>query len=78
MELVLQEPQFQLQQPPEPKRWKKLMAWLKNRFELRNERDHYIARIAIGSTALFASLAMTAAALGMPTGLGTTIDILLF
>ncbi|WP_083681722.1 hypothetical protein [Paenibacillus sp. FSL A5-0031] len=78
MELVLQEPQFQLQQPPEPKRWKKIMAWLKNRFELRNDRDHYIARIATGSTALFASLAMTAAALGMPTGLGTGIDILLF
>ncbi|WP_054024241.1 alpha/beta hydrolase family protein [Bacillus sp. FJAT-28004] len=76
MELVLQEPQ--LQQPPEPNRRKKTMAWLHGRFALRNERDHFVARVATGSTALFASLAMITAALGMPTGFGTTIDIFIF
>lgn len=75
MELALQEPEMLL---PEPSRWKKIKRWLNSRFAMRNSRDYFIWRIATGSTALFGSFSMLAAVLGMPTGLGTAIDIIVF
>lgn len=68
----------QLQPPMKTGKWKKIKTWVTERYAMRNERDLFVARIASGSTALFASLAMLAAVLGMPTGFGTGIDILVF
>jgi len=75
MELAIQEPELQL---PEPGRLRKMKAWYSSRFALRNDRDNFVSRIATGSTALFGSLSMLAAVLGMPTGLGAAVDIVVF
>lgn len=75
MELTLQEADQQL---PERSKMQKMRAWIKGRYAVRNKRDTFIWRIAAGSTALFGSLSMLAAVLGMPTGLGTLIDIIVF
>ncbi|MDQ8736683.1 alpha/beta hydrolase [Paenibacillus sp. LHD-38] len=65
-------------QPIVPSRWKKFKAWLTGRYAIRNARDQFVARVASGSLAVFASLAMLAAVLGMPTGFGTGIDVFVF
>ncbi|WP_138753363.1 alpha/beta hydrolase [Paenibacillus sinopodophylli] len=83
MELEMQEaeqlqPQLYAEPEPELSRWRKWLAWLKARFAARNERNGYRSRVAAGSIALFAALAMLTAVLGMPTGFGTVIDILAF
>ncbi|WP_036718570.1 chlorophyllase/cutinase-like alpha/beta fold protein [Paenibacillus harenae] len=75
MDLALQEPE---QQAPEPSRIHKVKGWLINRYRRRNRRDTRIWRIASGSLALFGSLSILAASLGMPTGFGTLIDAFLF
>lgn len=75
MELGIQDTEQQL---PEPSKWEKMKIWLSLRYSTRNAHDHFVWRIATGSTALFGSLSMLAAVLGMPTGLGTAIDIIVF
>ncbi|OBZ08151.1 MFS transporter [Bacillus sp. FJAT-26390] len=75
MELGLQDTEIQRY---EPSKWEKTKTWLTNRYVTRNARDHLVWRTATGSTALFGSLSMLAAVLGMPTGLGTAIDIIIF
>lgn len=72
LELQQQEPQ------PERRRKRKIKAWIVERYSVRSDRDHYMWRIATGGTAFFGSLSMLAAVFGMPTGLGTVIDIILF
>jgi dienelactone hydrolase len=76
MELGLQETEEQ--QLLELSKWQKTKTWLNIRYTTRNARDHFVWRIAAGSTASFGSLSMLAAVLGMPTGLGTAIDIIAF
>lgn len=66
------------QQMPEPSRPQQMKAWVMNRYYVRNKRDTYVWRVATGSTAMFGSLSMLTAALGMPTGFGTFVDLILF
>jgi dienelactone hydrolase len=75
MELDLQNTELQRF---EPSKWEKTKTWLISRYVTRNARDSLVWRTATGSTALFGSLSMVAAVLGMPTGLGTAIDIIIF
>jgi hypothetical protein len=75
MELTLQEADQQL---PKRSKLQKMRAWMRGRYAIRNSRDTFVSRIAAGSTALFGSLSMLAAVLGMPTGFGTLIDIIVF
>ncbi len=78
MDLILHEPEHQAPLPPQPRKWERLKSYIGKKFALRNNRDHYIWRVATGSTALFGSIAMATAVLGMPTGLGTSIDLIIF
>lgn len=75
MELTLQEADQQL---PGRSKMQKMRAWIRSRYVMRNNRDTYVWRIAAGSTALFGSISMLTAVLGMPTGFGTLIDIIVF
>ncbi|CAM4520322.1 dienelactone hydrolase [Paenibacillus endophyticus] len=80
MELESQVPEQPVHHYAEPpiSRRKRTYAWIKSRFAARNERNGYSSRVAKGSLVFFASLAMLAAVLGMPTGFGIGIDILVF
>ncbi|MHA6483753.1 alpha/beta hydrolase [Paenibacillus sp. strain BS8-2] len=59
-------------------RLKRLGRWATSRYIIRNERDKRISRIASGSLVFFATLAMSLATMGMPTGLGKWLDQILF
>jgi dienelactone hydrolase len=75
MELMLPQPELQ------PQKWgkgRRLLEWVVQRYAARKERDTYIWRVATGGLALFASIAMTAATLGMPTGLPMWVDLTVF
>jgi Dipeptidyl aminopeptidases/acylaminoacyl-peptidases len=72
MELELVEQQ--LQPAPEPRR-KRFVAWLRDRLARRLEYDGPLWRSGAASLLLFGSAAITTAALGMPTGFGTAVDI---
>ncbi|GLX69140.1 hypothetical protein MU1_34850 [Paenibacillus glycanilyticus] len=74
MELELMEPHPQ----PLPERgpWRKRLAdWLRRRTARRLEYDGPLWRAGAAGLLLFGSAAITAAALGMPTGFGMAIDI---
>lgn len=64
-----------VQKPNKPRA---LQGWLAKRFKLRHARDSRITRIAAGSVALFGTMSMAAAVLGMPTGMGIAIDLFIF
>ncbi|WP_162341500.1 alpha/beta hydrolase family protein [Paenibacillus paridis] len=78
MDLILHEPEQQAPLPPQPRKREQLKSWVGYRFATRNSRDHYHWRVATGSMALFGSIAMATAVLGMPTGLGTSVDLIIF
>lgn len=56
----------------------KFAAWLRMRYDLRADRDSFVWRIATGSLIGFGSLSMYTAVMGMPTGLGPLLDIVIF
>ncbi|MHA7962750.1 alpha/beta hydrolase [Paenibacillus sp. CAU 1782] len=59
--------------------WPRLMiAWLKDRFAKRLDREGFLSRFATGSLALFGAVAMSLQVSGIPTGLGTIPDQLIF
>ncbi|WP_424766207.1 alpha/beta hydrolase family protein [Paenibacillus sp. sgz302251] len=74
---MLQDPQLQLPEPSGSK-LQRFKGWLAARYSCRNIRDTFLWRTASGSTAAFGSLSMLAAVLGVPTGFGTAIDIIIF
>jgi dienelactone hydrolase len=66
--------ELELIQQPEPRR-RRLASWLRNRFTRRLEYDAPLWRAGSAGLLLFGSAAIIAAALGMPTGFGTAVDI---
>lgn len=68
MELVVQE----------QRKLARFALWLKLRYEARAARDTFVWRVASGSLILFGAIAMFTAVMGMPTGLGTFADSLIF
>jgi dienelactone hydrolase len=52
--------------------------WMRSRYKLRLSRDNRLTYYATGSMAFLGTAAMSLAAKGMPTGLGTWLDQLLF
>ncbi|RJE89904.1 alpha/beta hydrolase [Paenibacillus sp. 1011MAR3C5] len=62
---------------PRP-RARKAADWFKSRYALRLKREGFVTRFAGGMCILFSSISMSLAVLGMPTGLGVWIDLLLF
>lgn len=76
MELELIQPQPQLQPEPESEpRGRRILHWIRYRLAKRMEYDGPLWRAGAAGLLLFGSAAITTAALGMPTGLGTAIDI---
>lgn len=72
MDLELIQPQLQ----PEPEsRGKRLLGWIRYRLASRLEYDGPLSRAGAAGLLLFGSAAITTAALGMPTGFGTAVDI---
>lgn len=71
MEVVVQE-------PGKISKRRKLASWVGTRFAVRYARDGYITNFAAGGVALFGMLSMAAAVLGMPTGLGIYLDLIIF
>lgn len=61
-----------------PSRMKRLGRWLLLRYKARLQRENRVTSFAAGSGVLFSTAAMAVAVLGMPTGLGTLLDMLLF
>lgn len=61
-----------------PSRMKRLASWFSVRYKVRLNRENLVTSFAYGSSVLFSTAAMAVAALGMPTGLGTLLDMLLF
>ncbi|SFF00963.1 Chlorophyllase enzyme [Paenibacillus catalpae] len=72
MELELVQPQLQPEQEPRQKRF---FNWLRFRLARRLEYDGPLWRSGAAGLLLFGSAAITTAALGMPTGFGTAVDI---
>ncbi|MFF2887746.1 alpha/beta hydrolase [Paenibacillus sp. NPDC057967] len=59
-------------------RTRKAASWFKSRHAQRLKREGFVTRFAGGICMLFSSVSMSLAVLGMPTGLGVWIDLLLF
>lgn len=61
-----------------PSRMKRLGGWFLLRYKARLHRENRITSFSAGSNALFSTATMAVAVLGMPTGMGTLLDMLLF
>ncbi|RIX54146.1 alpha/beta hydrolase [Paenibacillus nanensis] len=61
-----------------PSRLLRLAGWLFFRYKARLNKENRVTSFAAGSSALFSTAAMAVAVLGMPTGMGTLADMLLF
>ncbi|MEK3881595.1 hypothetical protein [Paenibacillus sp. PL2-23] len=64
--------------PVRPSRWRAMGQWVRCRYRQRLARDSRSSTFACGGLALFSAAAMGTAGLGMPTGLGLWLDMLLF
>ncbi|MCR2803158.1 alpha/beta hydrolase [Paenibacillus soyae] len=64
--------------PVKRQRLRKLGRWFLVRYRARLQRESRLTAFAAGGLALFGAAAMALAALGMPTGLGVWLDMLLF
>jgi len=68
-----------MEQIIEPRsRARKAANWFKSRHALRLKREGFATRFAGAIIMLFSSVSMTLAVLGMPTGLGMWVDIIIF
>lgn len=75
MEIASLEPE----QPQPPRSTLSIMKeWLIGRFRVRNDNDTFVWRAAAGGAAFSGTLSMAVAALGMPTGFGTGLDLVVF
>ncbi|MBH5318108.1 hypothetical protein I6N90_09840 [Paenibacillus sp. GSMTC-2017] len=61
-----------------PSKPKKLLFWFRSRYDVRHCYEGNTTRVAAGAAAFFSMLAMAVAVIGMPTGLGTVLDMIIF
>lgn len=65
-------------QPVKRSKLQTIGKWIRCRYGARLQRENRLTSFAAGSIALFSAVAMAIAALGMPIGLGSWLDMLLF